>query len=177
MDILSRVAKITTKRVAPEILASWNPPLSGRLDLCIKSNGEWFHEGDALKRQSLKELFASILRREKDNYFLVTPVEKWQIDVEHTAFQIISYDYCANDWLLNFKTDVGDSIQVSAEHPLVVSDYMGQKIWTVEVRQRLFAAVNRNVYYQLAEHLESKLVDGEPHYGINSAGVWFALDE
>ena len=45
--------------------------------------GDWYHEGGKIERDALVRLFASILRREDDgDYYLVTPVEKWRIEVE-----------------------------------------------------------------------------------------------
>ena len=56
----------------------WQPDLSGDIDIRIDREGRWYHEGDEIKRESLVQLFASILRREEDGeYYLVTPAEKW----------------------------------------------------------------------------------------------------
>ena len=68
----------------------WNPPLSGDMNLVIKKDGSWWHEGGKFTRESLVLLFSSILKREGDEYYLVSPVEKWRIQVEDTPLQIIS---------------------------------------------------------------------------------------
>ncbi len=70
----------------------WNPPLSGDMDLVIKSNGVWLHEGDPIRREPLVRLFSTILRRENDgSYYLVTPVEKWRIKVEKAPFLVVDF--------------------------------------------------------------------------------------
>lgn len=68
----------------------WNPPLSGDMDMRIATDGRWFHEGDPIQRQPLVNLFASILKKEADEYFLVTPVEKWRIQVDCAPFVVTS---------------------------------------------------------------------------------------
>ena len=71
----------------------WHPELSGDIDIVIRRNGEWWHEGGPIQRQSLVNLFASILRREDDgHYYLVTPVEKWRIAVEDQPLLVVDFD-------------------------------------------------------------------------------------
>ena len=61
----------------------WHPPLSGDIAIRIAADGSWYHEGTLIQRESLVRVFASILRREEDGeYYLVTPGEKWRIEVE-----------------------------------------------------------------------------------------------
>ena len=71
----------------------WNPPLSGDISIRINAQGDWYHEGSKIERQSLVNLFASILRREEDGeYYLVTPSEKWRIEVELHPLLIADFD-------------------------------------------------------------------------------------
>ena len=52
------------------------------MDIAIDRDGRWFHEGSEIKRVELVSLFAGLLRREDDGaYYLVTPVEKVEVDV------------------------------------------------------------------------------------------------
>ena len=76
----------------------WNPPLSGDIDIVIDREGRWFHEGDEIKRASLVKLFASILTCEGDEYFLVTPVEKWRIKVDVAPLFAISASRELRSW-------------------------------------------------------------------------------
>jgi len=54
----------------------WNPPFCGDLDMRIGTDGTWYYLKTPIGRPALVKLFASVLKREGDNYFLVTPVEK-----------------------------------------------------------------------------------------------------
>src|SRR3982074_2838434 len=64
----------------------WNPPFCGDLDMRIASDGTWFYLKTPIGRPALVKLFASVLKREGDKYFLVTPVEKCGIVVDDAPF-------------------------------------------------------------------------------------------
>src|SRR5215831_12188953 len=52
----------------------WNPPFCGDIDMRIGGDGTWFYQKTPIGRPALVKLFASVLKREGDKYFLVTPV-------------------------------------------------------------------------------------------------------
>jgi len=54
----------------------WNPPFCGDLDMRIATDGTWHYLKTPIGRPVLVKLFASVLKREGERYFLVTPVEK-----------------------------------------------------------------------------------------------------
>lgn len=149
---------------------SWNPELSGEIDIVIKKDYRWFHEGGEIKREKLVRIFSTILKREGDAFFLVTPVEKWQIQVEGTPFEVVLADINEIDGkpIIQFITNAGDEIQLSSQHPFV---FDGGEIPQIEVRHGLMAKLSRNVYYQLAE----KAIEREGVFKIESAGSWFTL--
>src|SRR5215472_12708625 len=64
----------------------WNPPFCGDLDMRIAGDGTWFYLKTPIGRPALVKLFASVLKREGDSYFLVTPVEKCGITVDDAPF-------------------------------------------------------------------------------------------
>ena len=64
----------------------WNPPFCGDLDMRIATDGTWFYLKTPIGRPALVKLFASVLKREGDRYFLVTPVEKCGITVDDAPF-------------------------------------------------------------------------------------------
>ena len=64
----------------------WDPPCQGGIDIRIAADGSWFHQQRRFQRDSLVKLFAGILRREDEEYFLVTPTEKLRIEVEDAPF-------------------------------------------------------------------------------------------
>ena len=60
----------------------WNPPYCGEIDMRIAADGTWFYQKTPIGRATLVKLFASVLKREGERYFLVTPVEKCGITVD-----------------------------------------------------------------------------------------------
>lgn len=153
----------------------WNPPLSGDIDIRIARNGDWYHEGTRFERQALVKLFASILKREGDEYFLVTPVEKWRIRVEDAPFVAIDCEVlgAGDEQQLVFITNVDDRVHCNADHPLrVVTDpATGEPAPYVLLRDGLEAKLARSVFYRLVEIADDQ--GGVP--GLYSGGVRFAL--
>ncbi|MGH1470196.1 MAG: DUF1285 domain-containing protein [Cellvibrionaceae bacterium] len=162
-DIVSFVEQL--KKQFPQKLPPvhlWNPPLSGDMDMRIAVDGKWFHEGDEIRRDALVTLFSSILKKENDEYFLVTPVEKWKIQVDCAPFVVVSFEQLVNqnasDFpVLSFLTLTDDKVFVDADHPVWVETHKNLKTGREEplpfvmVRDGLKALIHRNVYYQLVE--------------------------
>lgn len=154
----------------------WHPPLSGDIDIRIAADGSWYHEGTRFQRHALVRLFASILRREGDAYFLVSPVEKWQLTVEDAPFVAIDCEVIGEgrDQQLVFTTNVGDRVHCNAEHPLrIVTDPVtGEPSPYVLVRDGLEAKIVRSVYYRLVEQAAPQ---GDDAACLRSGGVEFLL--
>jgi hypothetical protein len=100
------------------------------MDLTIKANGEWWHEGVHMTRQSLVNLFATILWKEENagkvEYFLKTPVQKLRIQVEDAPLLINDVGIVdENDkrWL-EFTTTTGDVVRLDDEHTISLRAYM-----------------------------------------------------
>lgn len=162
----------------------WNPPLSGDLDMRIAKDGSWFYEGSEIKRSSLVKLFSSILRRDEDGcFYVLTPVEKWRINVEGAPFTAQSVDISSyeseagSQCSLTFVTNVGDLVTADNEHPVRVEidPDTGEPTPYVLVRGRLEAQLDRNVFYQLANIAEERSVNGQSVLGVESRGVFFRL--
>ena len=135
------------KRLPPIHL--WRPERVGEIDIRIDREGNWYHEGTLIKRQPLVDLFATILRKKEDTYFLVTPVEQMAIVVEEVPFLAIDLDVRgegASKELL-FTTNVGDFVVASKEHPI----YMVNERPFIEIRDGLVARIQRSVFYRLVE--------------------------
>ena len=73
-------------RKGPPPVHLWNPPFCGDLDMRISADGTWHYLKTPIGRPALVKLFASVLKREGDKYFLVTPVEKVGITVDDAPF-------------------------------------------------------------------------------------------
>ena len=67
-------------------VGQWNPARVGVIDIRIAANGDWYHEGDPIRRFAIARLFATILRLDDGEYFLVTPAEKLTIRVDDAPF-------------------------------------------------------------------------------------------
>ena len=153
---------------------SWHPRLSGDIDIRIARDGTWYHEGGAITRLELVRLFSTLLKREGDEYFLVTPVEKWRIQVEDAPFVIVALarevDATGTQQLV-FATNVGDQVIAGPDHPLRVADASARGTAPyLLVRRDLEGLLSRPVYYQLAE-LAEPAPDGTGH-GVASGGIF-----
>ena len=132
MDALSQYFKsapsIREGRAIPP-LENWHPEQVTDMDLTIKANGEWWHEGGHMTRQSLVSLFATILWKEENNgaveYFLKTPVQKLRIHVEDAPLLINDVGIVeeqGESWL-EFTTTTGDIVRLDGEHPISLRAY------------------------------------------------------
>jgi len=155
----------------------WHPALSGDIDIVIDREGRWIHEGGEIKRDELVKLFASILVREGDEYFLLTPVEKWRIKVDVAPLFVIaaSREHREGQQAVTLTTSTGDIVVVDKAHPLSVDKHSGQPSPQVIVRNNLPALISRNVYYQLIDWaLEASDGNTDKLY-ISSMGERFLL--
>lgn len=157
----------------------WNPLLLGDIDIRITRKGEWFHEGSEIKRQPLVKLFSSILKRENDDYFLVTPEEKWRIQVEDVPFFItqLRVEHRGKEQALVFTSATDDLVIADAEHVLrvVVDADSGEPSPYLLLRGGMEGLLSRSVYYQLADISEARTVDGVEVFGVSSMGCFFPL--
>ena len=156
----------------------WNPPFCGDLDMRIASDGTWFYMGTPIGRQALVRLFSTILKREGDKHFLVTPVEKVGIRVDDAPFMAVEMvkDSDARGPLLRFRTNVDDWVACNVGHGLrftKASD--GGLTPYLHVRADLWAKVTRALYYDLVDLGEERMVDGEELFGVVSAGEFFPM--
>jgi hypothetical protein len=179
-DPTQLASQIEGKKLPP--VEQWNPPLSGDMDMRIARDGTWYHEGSPIQRDSLVRLFSTILRRDDDeHYYLLTPVEKWRIQVEDAPFLAVLLDVSgsAAEQILSFRTNVGDQVEAGPGHAIDV-EYLtadGEPSPYLHVRGRLRALIARSVFLELAE-LAVEGIDentGAPCYGVWSHGMFFVL--
>ena len=153
----------------------WNPPFCGDLDMRIARDGTWFYLGTPIGRAGLVRLFSSILKREGDAYFLVTPVEKVGITVEDAPFVAVDFEVSGEgrDQVLSFVTHVGDRAEAGPEHPIRMprDDRTGEPSPYVLVRGGLEARISRAVFYELAD----LAVERDGQLGVVSGGAFFPL--
>ena len=156
----------------------WNPPFCGDLDMRIASDGTWFYMGTPIGRPALVRLFSTILKREGDKHFLVTPVEKVGIRVDDAPFLAVEMqkDKDNRGTLLRFRTNVDDWVDCDAAHRLRFEPAAeGGLTPDLHVRADLWAKVTRALYYDLVDLGEERVIDGHPKFGVTSAGEFFPM--
>lgn len=172
-EILERIGSNTLPPVH-----LWDPPLTGELDMRIASDGSWYYQGGLIGRASMVKLFSGILKSEAGEHFLITPVEKYRIQVEDAPFVAVEVDQIIGETpSLLFRTNVDDEVIADTEHPLVLhapANSSNPRPY-LEVRNGLKALVHRNVFYQLVEWSKQEVIEGIPQAMIYSRGQRFSL--
>jgi hypothetical protein len=145
----------------------------------IAPDGTWFYLNLPIAPASLVKLFASVLKREGDQYFLVTPVEKCRIVVDDAPFVAVELNVHkeADGQVLRFRTNVDDWVACGREHALRFEPQSGTgglKPY-LHVRRNLWARVTRALFYDLVELGEERDVDGWRMFGLVSTGEFFAM--
>ncbi len=158
----------------------WNPPFCGDLDIRIARDGTWFYLGTPIGRFELVKLFSSILKKENDKYYLVTPVEKVGITVDDAPFVAVDFEAAqsqTDDQVLTFETHVGDSVIANAENPIRVmrDETTGEPSPYVHIRAGLEALIDRKSFYRLVDLGMHRTVDGTEWFGVMSQGTFFPI--
>ena len=159
----------------------WNPPLLGDLDMRIARGGDWFYQNSAITRPQLVKLFSSILRYDEDGcYYLVTPVEKWRIEVEDAPFVAVLVDVkgTGDQQVLRFTTNIHNSVDADSNNKIRIEfdSVTKEPKPYIHVRSGLEALISRNVFYDLVGMAEASLVNGKKVFGVWSAGEFFPLE-
>jgi hypothetical protein len=169
----ARAARAKGKGLPPVHL--WYPPFCGDLDMRIARDGTWFYLGTPIGRPELVRLFSTILRRDGDAYFLVTPVEKVGITVDDAPFVAVDFESEGTGaaQTLRFETNVGDHVTAGPEHPIRVTrdPETGEPSPYVLVRANLEALIDRKSFYRLVDI-------GDRHegwFGLWSGGQFFPV--
>jgi hypothetical protein len=158
----------------------WNPPNCGEIDIRIRRDGLWLHEGSPIGREALVRLFSTVLRKDPDGFHLVTPVEKMKITVEDAPFLAVRVDRTQNEEggeALRFLTNVGDVAEAGPEHALRVETdpQTGEPAPYLHVRRGLEARLRRPVFYELVEMAQERDTPQGRQLAVFSNGVWFPI--
>lgn len=174
-ESLASAARSASKGRGLPPVDKWNPPFCGDLDMRIAKDGTWFYLGTPIGRPELVRLFSTILRKDGDDYFLVTPVEKVGITVEDAPFVAVDFERVEDG--LRFETNVGDYAVAGAEHPIRVERdaVSGEPRPYVLIRRNLEALIDRKSFYRLVEIGETALHDGDEWFGLRSGGAFFPI--
>lgn len=179
MQSLLGAARSAGKGLPP--VERWHPEYCGEMDMVIRRDGSWWHEGTRIGRPALVRLFARILRKDEDGQtYLVTPVEKIRIGVEAGHFLAVRVDAVGegHGQTLVFTTDHDEKIAAGPDHPLrIVFGEDGEPEPYVLVRGRLEALLTRPVFYELANlAVEGRAGHGRTCLGVWSGGMFFPLE-
>ncbi|MGG7643338.1 DUF1285 domain-containing protein [Rhodovulum sp. YNF3179] len=177
-EALAEAAKAASEKGPPPVHL-WNPAFCGDLDMRIARDGTWFYLGTPIGRKPLVKLFSSILRKDGDAYFLVTPVEKVGITVEDAPFVAIDFevDGDGRDQSLTFLTNVDDVVTAGPDHPIRVArdPETGEPSPYVLVRANLEALIDRKSFYRLVDIGTHEERDGTGWFGVWSGGDFFPI--
>ncbi|HEY5278284.1 MAG TPA: DUF1285 domain-containing protein [Pseudolabrys sp.] len=159
----------------------WNPPFCGDIDMRIAADGTWFYQRTPIGRAALVKLFASVLKREGDKYFLVTPVEKVGLRVDDVPFLAVEMSTgldTSQNRMLSFRTNVDDEVAAGPGHALrFEKEVTGGLRPYLHVRRDLWAKVTRALFYDLVALGEERDVGGRRMFGIASGGEFFPMAE
>ncbi|SMX33588.1 DUF1285 domain-containing protein [Maliponia aquimaris] len=168
-------ARAAKRSKGPPPVHLWNPPFCGDLDMRIARDGTWFYLGTPIGRFELVRLFSSIIRKDGDAYFLVTPVEKVGITVDDAPFVAVDFaaEGAGESQVLTFETHVGDRAVAGPDHPIRVErdPETGEPSPYVLIRANLEALIDRKSFYRLVER-------GAHHdgwFGVWSSGQFFPI--
>lgn len=176
-DLLAQIPKSEKQGLPPVHL--WNPDFCGDIDMRIARDGSWYYLGTPIGRKPMVKLFSTIIRRDGDDYFLITPVEKVGIKVDDAPFVAVTLQVEGEGeaQVLRFTTNVDETTEAGAEHPMRVEiDPVTQEPAPyVHVRSNLEALIHRNVFYQLVELAVPREIDGQTWLGVWSSGQFFPI--
>ena len=165
------------KRSIPP-LEQWHPKHCGAMDLLVKANGEWWHEGQLIKRQALVDLFSSVLWKEQGTFYLKTPVEQIEIQVEDEPLFINQVDRVeiGQQNYIQLTTTHQDIVIVDAKHPIFMREYAGELRPYVHVRFGINALIQRAAFLHLVELGElSDNAQGETILSLKSGDLHLHL--
>jgi hypothetical protein len=157
----------------------WNPPFCGDIDIRIARDGTWFYLGTPIGRAPLVKLFSSILKREGDAYFLVTPVEKVGIRVDDAPLLAVDFEVSGSGTaqVIRFITRTEDVADAGPDHRIRVErdPDTGEPAPYIHIRAGLWALIDRKSFYRLVDLGVHADHDGQGWFGLWSSGVFFPV--
>jgi len=157
----------------------WQPSQLGSIDIRIAADGNWYHEERPFRRQALVKLFASVLHREGENFYLRPPAEKLKIRVDDAPFvaSLVEIIIENKHQAIVFTTNLGDRVVLDENHPLrIVIDQQSQAPRPyVHCRDGLDALISRSAFFDLINLASEQKRHGKTYLTINSMGYEFDL--
>ena len=159
-ELLALLEKAAGDETGLPPVHQWNPERHADIDMRIARDGTWFYQESPIERERMVALFSTILLREDEDYFLITPVEKLRIQVDDAPFVAVEVQRLEEDGTskLVFTTNVGSHVVAGAGHPLWVNtdSETGEPSPYLCVRDNLNALIGRSAFYQLVDWAEQQ---------------------
>jgi len=177
VNLDSLIQSIGDKPMPP--VEQWDPEFCGELDLFIKADGTWLYSGTPLTREKIKHLFSRVIKKQSEEYFLVTPVEKVAIQVEWQPFLIVDFNQLQVEQqnVFQFIDNFNNKILLTDKSQLEMDEFQSQKLPILRVRRNLFANFSRNCYYRLIEQAEKQFHQEKNKLQIISNDITFCLGQ
>lgn len=178
-DLSKLFHQLEAFKLAP--VDDWKPSKSVAIDIRIAANGDWFYCGSPIQRHRMVKLFATVLRLEGEQYFLITPLEKYRIQVDDVPFMAVEMNQVKDQEMqkLYFRTNMDEVVLADHIHPLTVitNAKNSEPSPYITIRSDLKAKITRSVFYQLAELLQPapNQTDVAATVGVFSAGQFFSF--
>jgi uncharacterized protein len=175
LAVAAKAAAVGTKTKGPAPVHLWNPQFCGDIDMRIARDGTWYYLGTPIGRHELVKLFAGIIRRDGDDYFLVTPAERVGIRVDDAPFVAVDFNPVPGG--LEFVTNVGDQVIAGPDHPIRVTrdPATGEPSPYILIRRNLWALIDRKSFYRLVDLGRVQMLDGTGWFGVESLGSFFPI--
>jgi hypothetical protein len=167
MSLLDIAQAVAARKLPP--VESWNPAETIDSKMRIRADGSWLHEGRPLTRPAMVRAFASLLVRDGDRHWLVTPECLQAVAVDDAAF--VAVDMQARDGALAFRLNTDELVVAGPDHPLRAAGTVEAPAIYLAVRRGCEARLDRSTWLQLAEHA---LATGDGS-SVASEGATFAL--
>lgn len=155
----------------------WHPSNTTDIGMRISRDGTWWYQGTPISRRRMVRLFSRVLRREGEEYFLVTPVEKVRVEVEVAPLVAVQMEVRSGGRgpEIAFRSNVDDIVVVDRDHPILMHGTPEAPLPVVVVRDRIEALIARSVYYELVEQGETRVSRGREVLIVHSCGIDFEL--
>ena len=149
----------------------WNPDLCEGQEIKINRDGAWFYNNSLIKNQKLVNLFASVLRKDGDNYFLVTPTEKVPVKVEIAPYVI--EDFKIIEDTIELKTNLNYSFLLTEKDLVRLKEIERTFLPLITVRNSIEGFFNRNTYYRIIDFaLENNYVKNNTLYIKSNSNLY-----
>src|ERR1700739_767888 len=138
--------------------------ICGKIDMRIARDGKWFYHGTPIPRKEMVCLFASTLtRREDGSYWLVTPCEEAEIEMEDVPFLAVEMFSCScgRQRNISFRTNVDELVTLDRPGQLRLCPKKEGNPPYLTVRDGIEARLTRSVYYELVGIGVEEIVEGE----------------